>query len=113
MYLGTGSLHVLFHLSKLQLAALKLLNISLWHIDNYLTVKNLGKSLLKSFSFQVADAHLLSQPTFASSFAILSKPSYCLLTPREKIKLIYLGFSNSRHTLRICTAVKKVIEIAR
>lgn len=87
LYLGTGSLHVLFHLSKFQFAALKLLDVSLWHIDKILPVNNLGKSQLKNSSFQVADArkvtHLLSQPAFACSFAILSKPSDCLLTPKE------------------------------
>ena len=55
MYLGTGSLHVLFHLSKLQLATFKLLNISLWHI-NKINCQELGKVAAENFSSQIADA---------------------------------------------------------
>jgi hypothetical protein len=36
----------------------------------------------------VLNIHLLSQPAFACSFSVLRKPSDCLLTRRDKIKLI-------------------------
>ena len=57
-----------------------------------LTVRNLGKSPLKIKELQFAcrwcsDHHLLSQPAFACSFAILSQLPDYLLTPRENIKL--------------------------
>jgi hypothetical protein len=42
VYLGMGSLQVLLHLSKFQFAALKLLNVSLWHIDK-INCQELGK----------------------------------------------------------------------
>lgn len=51
LYLGTGSLHVLFHLSKFQFAALKLLDVSLWHIDKTFTCQQLGKVTAEKFQF--------------------------------------------------------------
>ena len=53
MYLGTGSLHVLFHLSKLQLAALKLLNVSLWQWQvEKIIPQELANAPLKKLQFK-------------------------------------------------------------
>jgi hypothetical protein len=63
VYLGTGSLDVLFHLSKLQLAALKLLNVSLWNVDK-ISCPEHGKHTAEKFLFS---SH---SPSFANGFCV-------------------------------------------
>jgi hypothetical protein len=64
MYLGTGSLDVLFHLSKLQLAALKLLNVSLWNVDKISCPAEHGKHTVEKVLFS---SHSSS---FANGFCV-------------------------------------------
>ena len=73
-HLRTSPLEILFQLSKLQLATLKLLNVSLHMMDNSdAKVNNLANSLLGTpIQFRLQSmVHLLPKPAFSGSLSIL------------------------------------------